>query len=195
MSSNESETRRKILEATLRLMEQNRGQGVRMSDIAAAAKVSRQALYLHFSSRAELLIATTNYGDEIYGLTDRLQPWREAAGGLELLKEFVKFWGNYIPEIYGIAKALMETRETDDAANAAWNERMATLQNGCRTTIIALERDGMLASEWDCDTAGEVFWGLLSVRNWELFTNDCGWSTEKYVSHMQTLALRAFVKE
>ena len=64
---NQSETRTRILAATLQLMEQRRGQGVRMSDIAGAAGVSRQAVYLHFGSRTELMVAATHYGDEVHG--------------------------------------------------------------------------------------------------------------------------------
>ena len=59
MSSHAPDTRTKILQATRQLMEERRGLGVRMSDIAKAAGVSRQAVYLHFDSRIELLSATT----------------------------------------------------------------------------------------------------------------------------------------
>ena len=93
-----------------------RGQEVRMSDIAKAAGVSRQAVYLHFNSRTELMVATTHYIDQVRGLEERLQRYRSATDGVEILDEFVEFWGNYIREIYGIAKALLAVRETDEAA-------------------------------------------------------------------------------
>lgn len=176
-------------------MIERRGQGVRMSDIAAAAGVSRQALYLHFSSRAELLVATTQYGDQVRGLQERLAPWLAATKGVELLQEFIEFWGNYLPEIYGIAKALLLNRETDEAAATAWNERMAVVRGSCRRTIEALQRDGMLRSEWDLDEATDLMWTTLSIPNWEQFTNECGWSTSQYVSHMQTLLRRTLVKK
>jgi AcrR family transcriptional regulator len=54
----DSETRNRILEATQRLMEERRGQGVRMRDIADAATLSRQAVYDYFGSRTKLLVAT-----------------------------------------------------------------------------------------------------------------------------------------
>jgi len=194
MSIGESETRTRILAATWRLMEEQHGQGVRMSDIAEAAGVSRQALYLHFTSRAELLVATTHYGDQVRGLSERMRPWRAAAAGVELLAAYIEFWGNYIPEIYGIAKALLASRETDDAAAIAWNERMTALREGCRSTIEALQRDGMLAPEWTCDGATDLFWTMLSIRNWEQLTVECHWSTSQYVSQMQLLARCAFVR-
>ena len=48
MSSENLETREKIMRATWKLLEESGGSGVRMSDIAKAAGISRQAVYLHF---------------------------------------------------------------------------------------------------------------------------------------------------
>jgi len=170
------------------------GQGVRMSDIAAAAGVSRQAVYLHFDSRAKLLIATTHYGDQVRGLDTRLGHWHAASSGLEKLNAYIEFWGNYIPEIYGIARALLAARETDEAAAIAWDERMAAVRGGCSATVAALQHDGMLAPEWACDQATDLFWTLLSIRNWEQLTQECGWSTTQYVHAMQTLLRKTLVR-
>ena len=73
MSSGDPRTRTRILEATWGLMEERLGRGVRMSDIAEAAGVSRQAVYDHFGSRAELMAATVRYGDVLLGLGERLR--------------------------------------------------------------------------------------------------------------------------
>ena len=193
MSSHESETRTRILQATWQLMEQQYGKGVRMADIAQAAGISRQAVYLHFGSRADLLIATTRYGDEVLGLDDRLVRWRAAITGVERLAAFVEFWGHYIPEIYGIARALLAVRDTDQAAALAWEDRMNAVKDGCRTSIEMLERDGMLAAEWTIVEATDMFWMLLSIRNWEQLTRECGWSSDAYVTGMQKLVKRTFV--
>ena len=93
MSSGESETRTRILGATWRLMVQRRGQGVRMRDVAEAAGVSRQAVYDHFGSRAELMVATARYGDDARGLDERLRRYRAATTGVERLEAYVEFWG------------------------------------------------------------------------------------------------------
>jgi len=194
MSNSQSDTKAKILETTWRLMEERRGQEVRMSDIAKAAGVSRQAVYLHFISRTELMVATTHYIDQVRGLEERLQRYRAATDGVEILDEFVEFWGNYIREIYGIAKALLAVRETDEAAAAAWKDRMDAVRSGCRKAIDTLHRDGMLAQKWAPDEAVELMWTLLSIHNWEHLTMECGWSTSRYVGRMQKLLKRTFVK-
>ncbi|MCA1707958.1 MAG: TetR/AcrR family transcriptional regulator [Actinobacteria bacterium] len=194
MSSDESETRTRILEAMWRLMVQRRGQGVRMRDVAEAAGVSRQAVYLHFGSRAELMVATARYGDEVRGLDERLRRYRAATAGVERLEAFVEFWGNYIPEIYGIARALLAARETDEAVAAAWDDRMGVVREGCRNIIEALHRDGTLVPGWPRDEAVDLLWTMLSIRNWESLTIESGWSTSQYVVRMQELSKRAFVR-
>src|ERR687889_982861 len=176
MSRGESETRTRILEATWRLMVQRRGQGVRMRDIAEAAGVSRQAVYDHFGSRAELMVATARYGGEVRGLDERLRLYRATTAGVERLEAFVEFWGNYIPEIYGIARALLAARETDEAVAAAWDDRMGVVREACRDIIERLHRDGTLVEGWTLDEAGEMLWSLLSIGNWENLTLERGWS-------------------
>jgi AcrR family transcriptional regulator len=194
MSSKESETRKKILAETWRLMVEGRGHEVRMTDIAKAAGISRQAVYLHFSTRTELMIATTHYVDEVRGLGERLGRYEAATTGIEILEEYVEFWGNYIPEIYGIAKALIAVYDTDEAAAAAWDDRMKAVRSGCRNTIDALLRDGMLAPDWSRDRAIDYFWTMLSVNNWELLTKVCGWSGNEYIERMKMLLKQNLVR-
>ena len=175
-------------------MEERRGRGVRMRDIADAAGISRQAVYDHFGSRAKLLVATTHYVDEVRGLRERRRRFRAASSGVERLDAYVEFWGNYIPEVYGMARALLAARETDEAAAAAWDDRMGAVRESCRITIESLIRDGMLAPEWSCEEAIDLMWTMLSIRNWEQLTIECGWSTGQYVDRMQKLLKRALVR-
>ena len=80
MSSENQTTRLRILTATLDLL-QGGSKSVRMSDIARTAGISRQALYLHFSTRAELLIAAARHLDEVNEVDARLEPSRTAETG------------------------------------------------------------------------------------------------------------------
>lgn len=193
MSSENSGTRNRILKASLELLEASQGQGVRMTDIARRAGISRQALYLHFSTRAELLIATTHYLDALKGSDERLVPSRTAQTGIERLDAFIEAWGGYIPEIYGIAKALLALRDTDEAAATAWDERMQDMREGCEVAIRALDRDNALSPDHSPDQATDILWTMLSVRNWEQLTIDCGWSQEKYIETLKSLGRRIFV--
>lgn len=194
MSRKSANTRDKILAATVRMLEEHGGKGVRMSDIARETGISRQAVYLHFASRTELLVAATRYLDEKLDIDGRLAPSRAATEGVERLRLYIESWGNYIPEIYGVAKALMMAQDTDEAAAAAWNNRMVAMRDGCRAAIDALFADGMLASAWTRPKATDALWTMLLVPNWENLTIACGWTTQQYVDYMVNLAQRAFVE-
>ena len=194
MSSSESETRTRILEATWQLLEQQ-SSNVRMGDVAKAAGLSRQAVYLHFGSRAELMIATARYGDQVRNLDERLKPYRAATTGIAQLETFIAFWGNYIPEIYGIARALLATRETDAAVASAWQDRMDSVRSGCREIIGALGHDQMLSPKITPEEGVDLLWTLLSIRNWENLVLECGWSTSQYIDRLQELAKDVLVRD
>jgi len=195
MSSKELETRERILVATVGTLERHGGRGVRMGDIAKAAGISRQAVYLHFASRADLLVAATKHLDEVLDIDGRLAASRAATSGVERLALFIDCWGNYIPEIYGVAKALILAQDTDAAAAAAWKDRMLAMRDGCRAAIDALYSDAALATGWTPKEATDALWTMLLVPNWEHLTGECGWSTQQYVRCMKTVAKRTFVEE
>lgn len=194
MSSKNIDTRKKILEAASKLLLESNGKGVRMSDIARATGVSRQAVYLHFESRSELMIAAVRYLDDVHGLAERVRRFNETRSGVEKLNEFVEFWGHHVRAIYGVAKALMALRETDDAAAAAWDDRMNSVRAGCRETIDALKRDGALSRDWTEEEAADLLWAMLSIPTWERLTIECGWSDQKYVKRMQEILKRILQK-
>ncbi len=194
MSSGDPETRKRILDKTWRLMEKRKGQGVKISDVARAAGISRQAVYLHFGSRAGLLIATARHVDETKNLSERLKAMNTSANGTEVLEAYIDFLGNYIPEIYGLAKALLAIRETDQDAAAAWNDRMKDNYEGCRTVIKCLEQGNLLAPEWNTNDAADALWAMSSITVWEDLTLERGWSQNEYVNYLKVALKRMLVR-
>jgi len=192
MSSELSTTAARIVAAARALLEAPEPAGLRMSDIAAAAGVSRQAVYLHFRSRAELLIAVTHAIDRDLGLDARLAESRAATTGEERLSAWVRFWGDYLPDISTAAAALLRMQETDPEAAAAWGDRMAAMRSGCAAAVAMLAAEGRLAPQWSPEVATDLLWALLSFETWERLTRDCGWSREAYVGNM-TQAARALL--
>ncbi len=172
------------------LLEDDQGAAVRMSDIARKAGISRQAVYLHFPTRADLLIATTRYVDEVKHVDRRLAVSRRATSGAQRLDAFIEAWGNYIPEIYAIAKALIAIENSDEAARLAWADRMQAVRHGCDAAIKALKQDGVLSPDHAPKEATDILWTLLSVQNWEQLTGKCGWSQKRYIKNMKALARR-----
>ena len=86
-------------------------------------------------------------------------------------------------------------KDTDEAAAKAWDERMQDMREGCEAAIDALNATSMLSPEHSPKQATDILWTMLSVRNWEQLTIDCGWSQKKYVATLKSLARRIFVVE
>jgi AcrR family transcriptional regulator len=191
MSSGDPETRERILQATRELVEQSQGNAVRLEDIAQRAGVSRQAIYLHFGSRLGLMVATVQYVDQSAGFFERTQHVREAENGLAALDLFVAFWADYVPGISALAKMLLAARDTDQAAAAAWADRMDGLWNICHHLTSWIERDGMLAPQWTAETAADMLWMVISIQAWESLVIEKGWSKTDYVERLQRVLRRA----
>jgi AcrR family transcriptional regulator len=193
MSSGDPETRKRILDETWRLMEESGGAEVRIADIARAAGVSRQAVYLHFASRTDLLVATVRHTDQVLELDRRLERLRAADSGPESLDEMVLFWADYLPHIYRLLKSLLAARDTDEAARAAWDDRMATLRDGCRGVIRCLEFDDSLAPQWTPEEAADLLYAMMGIGLWENLTADRDWTPDQYVARLQLALRRALV--
>ena len=190
MSSKNLSTRDRILKSCQTLLETERSPEVRMSDIAKRAGISRQALYLHFPNRAELLVATARYLDEVHAIGSVFDQKVMGKTGIDRLSGFVTTWGNYIPKVYGVGKALMAMMDTDDEARAAWDDRMGAVRHICEETVQSLIEHERLADGLDAKTAVDLLWTLMSVRNWEQLTQECGWSQAQYLEHLNRAALR-----
>jgi AcrR family transcriptional regulator len=187
-------TKIRILETTWKVLE-TRIDKNRMSDIAKAVGISRQALYLHYPTRAELLIATTKHIDTVKKVDQRLELSRAAGSGLERLHFFIKAWGGYIPEIHGMSVALRNMRKNDKAAAEAWDERMQAVRHGCQAAVRAIEKDGKLKSDLSEQVATDILWTLLTVENWEKLVLDCTWSQSEYEVMMIKLAEAGLLKD
>ncbi|MEO1101148.1 MAG: TetR/AcrR family transcriptional regulator [Pseudomonadota bacterium] len=193
MSSENPTTRERILKAAWQLLEADPGGGVRMSDIAKAAGISRQAVYLHFPARADLLVAATRYIDEVTEADVRLAPSRAAKTGRERLPAYIEAWSNHIPEIHGVAKALIAMQETDEAARVAWADRLAAIRHGFEAAVRALKLDGDLTLDYSETEAVDLLLTLISVETWESLTVQCGWTQERFIASMQALAAQTLI--
>ena len=187
MSNKPINTKTRILDVTWNLLE-NGDKTVRMSDIAKAAGISRQALYLHFPNRTELLVATTRHIDVVKNVDARLARSRSTTSGVERLYAFIEGWGGYIPEIHGMSVALRAMCNSDTEAAAAWNDRMQAVRHGCEAAIHAISEDGFLTDGLTTVTATDLLWTLLSVENWERLVRECGWSQLAYEQTLKKTA-------
>ena len=181
------ETRKRILDAAWKLLN-SPDEPMRMADVAAAAGVSRQAVYLHFPSRAELLVTTTRYIDEVEDVGGKLATVFAADTGREQLESFVGVWGNYIPVVYGGAKRLLDIRAEDPDAETAWQDRMTGLLAICKRVVDTIAAEDQLADGLSKREATDLLWATVSIGKWELLTIERKVTQKRYLElTLQTL--------
>lgn len=194
MSSGDPATRRRILDAARALLEDDPGAPPSMGDVARRAGVSRQALYLHFSDRADLLLEVTRAVDASLRTPARQRRVDGAPTGRDALREAVALQAWLKPRLHGVVTALDALRRTDPAAQAAWQERDHARLARCEQVVRRLADDGDLADGWDVAGAARCVWAVTSQRVWDDLVNDQGWSSARYRTHVTRLLERALLR-
>jgi AcrR family transcriptional regulator len=174
------DTRRRILSAAWELVLARGAAAVRMRDVAAAAGVSRQLVYIHFGDRAGLLVAMARDHDEQSGFVERVAATRELspAEGLEAL---IREWFGYVPEILPVAAGLQAAAAAGDEAAVAWSDRMGDLREAFRIAMARLRRDGLLVRGWSVDAAADWVWMRSHLSGWQQLVGERGWAPKRYV--------------
>lgn len=169
--------------------------GVGLEEVARDAGVSRQALYLHFKSKAELLVATAQYNHEMVGVDEILRPVSEAKTALEALDAGIAAYVTIQPQIYDVASVVYATRRSDQAAEAAWQDRIAFRRANIRQGMERLQAEGILADGWPVDEAADFAWALLSTHTYEYLVVERRWPMDQFLSRLQTILRRILVAE
>jgi AcrR family transcriptional regulator len=191
LSSNNSRTR--ILEAALALIAKRGEAGVSMGEIATAARVSRQAVYLHFADRAALMLALVRHVDEKRHLDKELRKVRDASSAWAGIRAMVSLQARLNPGLWAIARALDAVRRTDEAAERGWQDRLQHRLEGCRQMIARLQEEGKLRRRLDPEVAADLLWTITSLRTWEDLVLERGWSRQRYGRHITSLLAAALL--
>lgn len=181
----------KVLEAALVLVTKRGGADVSMEQVARAARMSRQAVYLHFADRGSLFLALVRYSDEKRGLEAEIQKIRGAPTGLEAMRLMVSLQARKNDEIWAAARALDAVRRTDRAVEKSWQDRLQHRLELCRDIVRRLQQDGDLLPEMGEETAADLLWTITSLRMWEDLVLSRGWSAAKYEQWVYTILLRS----
>jgi AcrR family transcriptional regulator len=183
------------VDAGLKKLARGEGANFTMAQVAAAARVSRQAVYLHFKDRTALLIAMARRVDEQMGIPQELRAIEEAESPEVAIRMMVSLQARLNPRIWPAARAMEAVRRTDQAVESAWQDRLQFRLEGCRRIVAWLQREGRLRSEVDPDVAADILWGLTSLRAWEDWVLERGWSDAQYEDQVTSLLLRQLVRE
>lgn len=152
-----------------------------MAEIARAAGVTRQLLYVHFDGRADLLLEVSRRVDLQVRTPERQARVDRAPDGLTALREAVALQGYLKPRIHAVVSAIDRLRADDPDAERAWREREAARQARCADVVARLQRDGRLYRERDVPTAAALMAMTTSQRAWQELVVDGGWTTARWV--------------
>jgi AcrR family transcriptional regulator len=184
VSTSAQSTRATILDAARKLFEAHASGPVHMADVAASAGISRQAVYLHFPSRADLLLAVVRHVDDVHGFAGLLERVARQPHGGEALGLFIELWAAYLEEIGEISRAIEHLAQTDADAASAWEDRMDGFRSVCGLLVKRLQKDEALAHGWSPADAADLMWTTLSISTWRALTRGRQWSQARYVQRM-----------
>jgi AcrR family transcriptional regulator len=186
VSSVEPETKQKILQAARELIEERRGGYVRLSDIGRRAGVSRQAVYLHFSSRFQLLERLADYVDEVEDV-DSLIAWvLKAETPAELLDRIPQLHAIHRPKVAAVATALDHALLEEPSLVNVWRSRIEGRRQLAEVAVKRIADAGALAPRWDLEEAIDFVCSIGSFHSWQELTEEHGWSADHYAKVIST---------
>ena len=163
----------RILDAALSCAEE--GPDFTMADVARAAGLSRQGVYLHFPDRKTLLIALALRAKEEHPAVKI----EDAPSARAALNAVVARMAEIHPKIWPVVRALeSETGERSALPNF-------------RPLAERFHREGALAPHLSLQTAADLLATLLSRSVWSDLVLGCGWDSARYKSHIAFLAAGA----
>lgn len=155
--------------------------GAGLGTVAKKAGVSRQAIYLHFPSKAQLLTALHLhvFATDVAPAIER-HPITDATPALEALDATIAVDVEVAARVWRIHEALTMARrqhpEVEQTLRPREEERYGELLDlGHR-----LEREGALPPTINPGTFADMLWGLLNTGTYKNLVIERGWSLDQY---------------
>lgn len=182
MTKISDETRASILEAAWDLMAEQRRLDAGMAEIAAAAGVSRQTLFLAFGNRAGVLVAMARHQDTRGDHVPRLRQIAATGADVAALHAFVDAWLDYLPIVYPVAIQLETGSLSDADANAAWQDRIFSqgVRVGLDRIIGQIAARGGLQPDQDPSSLADLCLTLIVPSAWRYLVVERGWKAEAF---------------
>jgi AcrR family transcriptional regulator len=174
--SSQTDTRIRILVAALACAADARADCT-MGEVAAKAGLSRQAVYLHFPSRAALLAALSEWLAAAAARAPSDTPSARAA-----LTALVAWLADDYPRTWPLVRRLGE------------NPGDASRQVACRRLAERFRDEGALSPHLSPATAADLLFTLTSPAVWAELVPGRGWDAGRYRSHVAYLATSALTK-
>src|SRR4029450_5432947 len=188
------ETRRRILQATWELLEQQ-GAGVRLVDVADPAGVTPPAPPLHCGDRSGLLVALVDFIDVSLGAVQLRAHIHGGATGVESLQRWIETMSWYTAKIDRVTQVLESSQYHDEALAAPLRDARGPPQTHIRSIVDPIAAEGSLAEGWSVDAAVDLIYVVTMPGAWRELTRERGWTTEQYTQHLTRLIRSAFLTE
>jgi AcrR family transcriptional regulator len=176
-------TRTLILEAARTMFEELGYYGAGLGAIAKMADVSRQAIYLHFSSKAELLTALHLhiFDTDVVPVVNR-HPITAEMSGLDALDATVAVDVEVASKVWRIHEALTVARRQFPEVEETLRPREKERYEGLLRLGRRLEGEGALPPGIGAGMFADMLWGLLNIGTYQNLVNERSWSLDEYRS-------------
>ena len=180
-SSRASQTRTQILDAARVLFEEHGYHGAGLEAVGKKAGVSRQAIYLHFPSKSELLAALHLhiFDTDVVPAIER-HPVTEAMTALEVLDASIAVDVDVVSSVWRIHEALATARRQHPEADETLSQREGERYRELLDIGSRLEREGELPPEVSVGRFADMYWGLMNAGTYRSLVVERGWSLEEY---------------
>ena len=175
-------TRERITKAAWEIIVSEGHGAATMGAVARRAGLSRQALYLHFQDRAELLVELVAYGDRQSGRAE----WQREVEAIEDIDErlvaLVAAYQERAVRMAAVIRAVESARYVDAAAATAHSRRVQTSRPWIDNVIVQpLLDQGRIDPSWTRAEAVALILSYINFRGWEHFVTDFSWTRRQFV--------------
>ena len=186
-------TRAALLSAAQAILQEQGFEALTMTAVAERAGVTRRAVYMHFTSRAELVAALFDHVASAEGLQESLRGVWEAPDAASALDEWAAHLARYHPRLLAVDRAVQRVWRQDPDAAAHRRRVVAEKLANCRRLAQRLHDEGRLAGGWTTESAADMLFALISSDMIEALIVDRGWSRERLAEHLALLLRSTFV--
>jgi TetR/AcrR family transcriptional regulator, regulator of autoinduction and epiphytic fitness len=179
-------TRRTILDAAAALFVDPGYAATPLTAVAAHAGVAVQTVYKVFGTKKALLSALVDVtiagDDEPVALPDR--QFVKDIDALPGVRDKLERFATHLVETHArqaaVMVALAGAATADPDVAAIWRKNLDDRWRGMRLFAATLAETGRLRPDHTADTAADVLWLAMDVRNYDWLVRERGWSTERF---------------
>jgi AcrR family transcriptional regulator len=180
------QTRRAILEAAAVLFVEPGYAATPLTAVATRAGVAIQTVYKIFGSKQALLSAlvdvTVAGDDEPVALPDR--PFVAEIAALTDGRAKLERYAHHLADTHArqaqVMLALAAAATADPDAAAIWRKNLDDRRHGMTMFAAEIASTGQLRPEHTIDSAADVLWLAMDVRNYDWLVRQRGWSPERF---------------